>query len=105
MKPPAIYLKKIYQKDHNTFVIDWSDGLSHDFRLASLQKRCPCAQCYDPATGQQLCRDSQIDPDVQAATIQNVGRYAIRVQFQSGCSKGIYSFSFLRQLAKEGANV
>lgn len=105
MKPPPIYMKKIYQKDRVTFGIDWSDGLSHDYRLAALQKRCPCAQCYDPAADKQLCQANQLDVDVRAITVTNVGRYALRIQFHSGCSKGIYSFAFLRQLAKEGANV
>lgn len=105
MKPPPVYLKKIYQKDRATFCIEWSDGISHPYHLAALQKRCPCAQCYDPASGKQLCQPSQLDPEVQAVTIKNVGRYALRIHFRSGCSKGIYSFAFLRQLAKEGANV
>lgn len=105
MKQPPIYIKKIYQKDCNTFCIDWSDGLSHDFRLGALQKRCPCAQCFDPSTGKQLCQVSHMDPDVRAKRITNVGRYALRIQFCSGCSKGIYSFAFLRQLVRENDNV
>lgn len=105
MKPPPVFIKKIYQKDNVTFCIEWSDGLASDFRLGALQKRCPCAQCYDPKTGKQLCKEEDLDSHVRALRMTNVGRYALRLQFQSGCSKGIYSFAMLRQLVQEKANV
>lgn len=105
MKQPPVLIKKIYQKDNATFVIDWSDGVSTDYSLRALQKRCPCAQCYDPSTGKQLCDESQLNGQVSAVRLMNVGRYALRIQFTTGCSKGIYSFAMLRQLAKEKANV
>ena len=105
MKQPPVLIKKIHQKDNITFAVEWSDGISIDYRLGALQKRCPCAQCYDPASGKQLCSEQQLDPNVRAARVVNVGRYAMRIQFISGCSKGIYSFAMLRQLAKEKANV
>lgn len=105
MNQPAVLIKKIDQKNNTTFVIEWSDGAVIDYRLGALQKRCPCAQCYDPASGKQLCHEEHLDPDVKAVRLTNVGRYALRIQFASGCSKGIYSFAMLRQLAKEKANV
>jgi DUF971 family protein len=105
MKQPPVLIKKVYQKDNITFCIEWSDGLVTDYRLGALQKRCPCAQCYDPAAGVQLCKSENLDNNVRAIRIVNVGRYALRVDFQSGCSKGIYSFAMLRELIKEGANV
>lgn len=105
MKQPPVLIKKIYQKNNTTFAIDWSDGLEADYRLSALQKRCPCAQCYDPATGSQITTRMQLDPDVRAVRLVNVGRYALRIQFVTGCSKGIYSFAMLRQFVKEKANV
>lgn len=105
MRQPPVLIKKIWQKDNTTFVIDWSDGAVNDYRLGALQKRCPCAQCYDPVAGKQLCGEKQLDPHVRAVRLGNVGRYALRIQFNSGCSKGIYSYAMLRQLVKEKANV
>ena len=101
MKHPPILIKKIAQKDNYTFNILWSDGVSNNFRLSHLQKMCPCAKCFDPATGKQLCTEAQVDPQVRAERVVNVGRYALKVQFTSGCSRGIYSYAFLRGLAKE----
>ena len=36
--------------------------------------------------------------DVRAIKINSVGRYAIRIQFTSGCSAGLYTFDLLRNL-------
>lgn len=98
MKQPPVLIKKIYQKNNNAFVIEWSDGKTVEYVLNDLQKKCPCAQCYDPAMGKQICNENQLDPNVKAVRLVNVGRYAMRIQFSSGCSKGIYSFALLRQL-------
>ena len=105
MKQPPVLIKKIHQKDNVTFQIEWSDGITTDYRLGALQKSCPCAQCFDPATGKQLCNESQLDSNVRAVRLVNAGRYALRIDFTSGCSKGIYTFALLRQLAREKINV
>jgi ATP-binding protein involved in chromosome partitioning len=101
MKNRAIEVDKIIQKDKHTFSVVWTDGKSVDFRLSELQKRCPCAACVDEVTGQSLINAKSIPDDLRASNIETVGRYALRIQFNSGCSKGIYSFDYMRQLAEE----
>lgn len=100
MSQPAVLIKKIHQKDNTTFAIEWSDGNIADYHLGDLQKRCPCAQCH-ASTQKPLVLES----DVRAVRLMSVGRYALRIQFTSGCSKGIYSFAMLRKLAKEKTHV
>lgn len=94
-------VEKIFQKDKHTFTVEWSDGLIVDFRLCNLQKRCPCAGCRDEITGKSLIDEKSIPSDLRASNIESVGRYALRISFNSGCSKGIYSFDYLRQIAEE----
>jgi DUF971 family protein len=94
----AAYVSKIYQKDAYTFTIEWSDGIINHYRLSDLQRQCPCAGCVDEMTGKRLISKHEVDEFVQAARIFNVGRYALRIEFTSGCSKGIYSFDELRKL-------
>lgn len=101
MKQPPVLIKKIGQKSNTTFEIEWSDGIVAEYALSALQKRCPCARCYDPATGKQITENQQLDPHVRARVLRHVGRYALHIDFTSGCSKGIYSFAMLRQLSKE----
>lgn len=105
MKNPPILIKKIAQKDNFTFSIEWSDGIVNDYRLSRLQERCPCAKCYDPQAHKQLVGKENLDEQVKAVRVTNVGRYALRVQFSSGCSKGIYSYAMLREIAKGAYHV
>ncbi len=96
-----IEVEKIFQKDKHTFTVEWSDGLIVDFRLCDLQKRCPCAGCRDEITGKSLIDEKTIPHELRASAIESVGRYALRINFNTGCSKGIYSFDYLRQIAEE----
>lgn len=91
-----VLIRSISQKDNHTFTINWSDGVKRDYRLNEVQKKCPCAQCVDENTGKRVVDENSIDPNVKAFLIQNVGRYAIRIKFTSGCSSGIYNFDLLR---------
>lgn len=100
-KQVPLFIRKIEQKDNFTFSIMWSDGLQGDYRLSELQKRCPCAACVDEATGKRLVEEKNVKPDVRATRITSVGRYALRIQFTSGCSTGIYEFDLLHRLRAE----
>jgi len=84
------FVRRIAQKDQHVFWIEWTDGKVMEYRLSDLQRNCPCIRCKERA---MIC-----DIDVQASCIKSVGRYALKVDFTSGCSRGIYTFSFLRKL-------
>lgn len=91
------FIKKIYQKNNSVFTIEWADGKMCDYRLSELQKRCNCARCVDEKTGERLVDPSLIPQDLTAKRIYNVGRYALKVEFVSGCSRGIYPYNWLKQ--------
>lgn len=95
-------VRKLAQVDNESFLIEWSDGLTQRYTLPMLQGACPCAQCYDPATGSRRNPRSSGEKGVGATKIESVGRYALRVHFTSGCTKGIYSFALLREIGKPG---
>lgn len=99
MNHPPILIRSISQKDNHTFTIHWSDGDLADYRLSDVQMVCPCAKCHQ----QKIDTKSPITPDynVKATRITNVGRYALKIKFTSGCSNGIYSFASLRKLKEE----
>jgi ATP-binding protein involved in chromosome partitioning len=94
-----IFISRIFQKDRYRFTIEWTDGKIFDYKLSDLQRNCTCARCRDEKTGSPLIDPACIDDEVQAIQIVNVGRYALRIDFTGGCSKGIYPFSLLRSLA------
>ncbi len=89
-------VQQIFQKDNNTFTIQWTDGQGIDYRLSDLQAQCPCAGCRDENSGKQKVDPASIDRNVRAKSVSSVGRYALRILFSSGCSMGIYSFDMLR---------
>lgn len=93
---PHIAIKNIKQIDNYTFQIDWSDGACGHYRLSDLQNSCPCAACFDEATGRRRASSQAVQPDVRAKFIRSVGRYALKIEFTSGCSTGIYEYAFLR---------
>lgn len=93
-----IFIRRIFQKDRYRFTIEWTDGKISTYKLSDLQRHCTCARCRDEKTGQSLIDSSSIDDEVLAVQIVNVGRYALKIDFTKGCSKGIYSFLLLRQL-------
>jgi DUF971 family protein len=98
VKNLPIAIQEIIQKDNHTFSILWSDQKKQEFRLNRLQQECPCANCQDEITGIRLLDLSTVREDVKALSIRSVGRYAIQIQFTSGCSMGIYSFEMLRHM-------
>lgn len=100
MKSNPVFVRSIAQKNNHTFTIEWSDRTVSDYRLSNLQKNCPCANCNDEITGKKRVDEKSIKEDVRAIRINSVGRYALRIQFTSGCSTGIYSFDMLRKLGE-----
>ena len=93
------FVRKIYQKSNSVFTIEWIDGKIVDYRLSDLQKNCNCARCVDEKTGKRLVEPSLISDELTAKRIYSVGRYALKVEFSSGCSRGIYPYSWLKAQA------
>lgn len=90
--PKKMPVKQIEWIDKHHLRIAWADGTEMKYRLSDLQKRCPCAGCQEP---------QHVEYDVEARNVQNIGHYAIQIEFDSGCSQGIYEFSMLRQYGRE----
>jgi len=63
------------------------DGKWRSVSLHEIQKKCPCAQCEKG----KICQK-----EVSLLEFSLVGRYAIKIQFSSGCSQGIYPFSLIK---------
>lgn len=86
-KTANMSIRSIQQVNDTDFMIEWSNDSRIHYSLSDLQKNCPCAGCKE---GKQPS-----DPAVRAYKIKSVGRYAIQIDFSSGCSKGIYDFDML----------
>jgi len=85
-----LFIQRLEQLSNTTFKIVWSDGTESIFSLAQLQKGCPCARCQASAL--------QVEEQVRATRIYSIGNYALGISFTSGCSRGVYTFQYLRAL-------
>lgn len=101
MTKPVLFIYAIRQKDNHTFTIQWNDGSICDYRLSELQKECPCASCFDINTRKSLIDPNKISDTLTAIKLMNVGRYALRIHFSSGCSNGIFGFDYLYEKGKK----
>jgi len=79
--------------------IVWEDGTNDSYAFALLRERCLCAECRSAA----IRGDGKIPAigdDVVITGIEPVGNYAIQLVFSDRHDRGIYPFSYLRELAQ-----
>lgn len=93
------------RRDHETGVlrIAWPDGLEVAIAYPKVRVACGCAKCVDEVTGERLIDITDIDPLVQANELQQVGSYAIRIQWSDGHNTGLFTWPQLRSLSEQAA--
>jgi|ERR1700743_2476721 DUF971 family protein len=89
--------------------IDWRDGHHSEYDLAYLRDSCPCATCTGAhGTEPQPSNYSKPDPfqmykpKLRMNSVEAVGSYAVRIQWNDGHGSGIYSFDHLRKICPCG---
>ena len=92
--------------------IDWKDGHHSDYPLGYLRDECPCASCTgahgtEPqktnyAAAQPANPFQMYKPTLRMQHVEEVGAYAIRIDWSDGHSTGIYSFDHLRKVCPCG---
>lgn len=95
--------------------IDWSDGHRSEYALGYLRDECPCATCtgahgtvpqktsYSAPAGQPSSPFQMYKPVLKMLNVEEVGAYAIRIDWNDGHNTGIYSFDHLRRICPCGA--
>lgn len=89
--------------------IDWADGHKSQYSVAFLRDNCPCAGCTgaEGGTPQRTNYQGEIKqnanpfkmfaPVLKMLAVQEVGAYAVRIDWSDGHNTGIYSFRHLRK--------
>ena len=83
--------------------IDWKDRHASKYALQYLRDKCPCATCTG-AHGTPPREPTPPDPfqmykpTLKMLSVEEVGHYAIRIQWSDGHNTGIYSFDHLRKI-------
>lgn len=84
-------IKELKQIDRFHFEIVWFDGVIMRYKLSTLQRSCPCSKC--------VTKDLiKVEEFVLAHKVKSIGNYALKIDFTSGCSRGIYTFELLRKI-------
>ena len=91
------------QQIGNELAIAWNDGQESYFPLEMLRRACPCAACG----GEPDVMGNIVRPQVgyqpssfQLLRFQPIGGYALQLSWADGHATGLYSFDYLRKLAK-----
>lgn len=104
MPQPPIPLRLDVKKD-SSLTIQWNDGQCDTLSLELLRSQCPCARCRQERQQQQQAKSLlQILPGNYAGgmkiqAVELVGNYALKIAWSDNHDSGIYSFSYLRELA------
>jgi DUF971 family protein len=89
--------------------IDWRDRHHSDYPLALLRDECPCASCTG-AHGTEPQKSTyaadaaaknpfqMYKPVLRMLHVEQVGSYAMRIDWSDGHNTGIYSFDYLRRI-------
>lgn len=89
--------------------IDWTDGHRSEYSCELLRDQCPCATCSGAHGAEPQRTDysaprppanpfQMYKPKIRMNSIEEVGSYAFRIDWNDGHNAGIYSFDFLRRL-------
>ena len=90
--------------------IDWKDGHHSEYGLQFLRDKCPCATCTGahgtpprpeggdaPDAGNPF---QMYKPTLKMLGVEQVGNYAIRINWSDGHNTGIYSYDHFRQICQ-----
>ncbi len=79
--------------------IDWSGGSTSAIAFRTLRERCLCAECR---SARQQGRTIAVCDGISLSEIVPYGTNAVQLTFSDGHTRGIFPFSYLRELASRG---
>jgi DUF971 family protein len=74
--------------------LQWPDGVA-ELDAATLRAACRCGGC-------RAGRNVSADPPPRLVGVEPVGLYALQLRFSDGHERGIYPWSLLRELRRDG---
>lgn len=84
-------------------LITWPEGNQDALTPYHLRVNCRCAVCIDENTGKKLLDPKKVPLDIRIKSVDQVGRYALGIQFSDGHQTGIYTFESLKKLGSTGS--
>ena len=93
-------LKIMVRDDHRSLEVSWSNGTTHCLDATALRRHC---RSSDALRARLDGTEAVIPDDISITDARLVGTYALNIVFSDGEYRGIYPWSYLREIAsKEG---
>lgn len=98
--PPAVArpVDVALSRSKGMLSIEWEDGVVSHLPIAYLRGWCPCAGCQGHGT---VVEFHPADPALGIEGMAEAGAYALHLRFTDGHDTGIYTWTWLRQIAPE----
>jgi len=88
--------------------IEWKDGHRSSYTFAFLRDACPCALCEEERekSGRKAGETPKLAPGAlpmfkpaaKPESVEQVGKYAVRFNWNDNHNLGIYSWAYLREI-------
>lgn len=89
--------------ERRVLIVNFKDGSTVELPWGLLRDACPCAECrelHGPRDPLKLV----VAPDKNLIGFNYAGNYAVQLAWGDGHSFGIYTWSYLRELAEKVSN-
>ncbi len=83
--------------------VTFSDGSHHDISAELLRVESPSAEVKGHGPGEEQLQWGK--RHVAISRVEAVGNYAVRIVFSDGHSSGIFTWTYLAKLGREGAEI
>ena len=90
----------VHHTNTRSLVITWEDSSRSEYTASYLRGWCPCAECQGHSN---LVRYHPTSDNVSIAEMWEVGAYAVGLKFSDGHDKGIFRWTWLRDIRHEAA--
>jgi len=87
-----------YSRGQRTLALEFDDGAAFKLTAEFLRVYSPSAEVRGHAPGQETLQTGKANVGIDR--IDPVGHYAVQIAFDDGHDSGLYSWSYLRDLAE-----
>ena len=98
--PEAIPAEAVLARGGESLRLTWADGESAVLPAETLRLRCRCAWC---TRDRHQGRFPEAFAAVSATKVEPMGGYAVHIAFSDGHARGIFPWTYLRELARAEA--
>ena len=99
---PRDSLKGI-ERDEESCILEFGDNSRFKVEYLAIRSRCQCAKCKPRQVNEQIKIEFEEEISrmmLVKPKVEQVGNYAIRFEWPTGCSSGIHSFEHLRKISE-----